>query len=202
MEIASNLWLRHLTLFRENSSVIHLGSLDNAARPRYLLVVNSDHDAASRREELARKLGKGWIDGLLNRYHVPANQLIDVQITLFELIWSGTIRQLRGSPTRNAGDPEHKEFGQFLDQLDSSLQEVIARSRRPRFTLSFYGMVKAGKSLFLNALIGKVVLPSNGRALGIAYLVVLTFMSPRATINRVALSFGSRQRASAARTLC
>jgi len=129
-----------------------------------LSVLNRDHNAASKKEELSRKLGKGWIDGLVNRHHVPANQLIDVQITLFELIWSGTIQQLRGNPTRSITDPEHRESEQILDQLDSSLQEVIARSRRPRFTLSFYGMVKAGKSLFLNALIGKIVLPSNGKA--------------------------------------
>jgi hypothetical protein len=127
-----------------------------------LSVLNRDHDAASRKEELARKLGKGWIDNRVDRPYVPANQLTDVQITLFELIWSGTIQQLKGNPTHNTIDPEHQEFEQILDQLDSSLQEVITRSRRPRFTLSFYGMVKAGKSLFLNSLIGKVVLPSNG----------------------------------------
>jgi hypothetical protein len=128
-----------------------------------LSVLNHDHDAASRKEKLARKLGKCWIDDRVNRHHVPSNRLIDVQIILFELIWSGTIQQLRENPTRSTSDPEYKEFEQILDELDNSLQEVIARSRRPRFTLSFYGMVKAGKSLFLNALIGKTVLPSNGR---------------------------------------
>jgi hypothetical protein len=143
-----------------------------------LSVLNCDDHAASRKEELARQLGKCWIDDRVNRHHVPANQLIDdcanqhhdaanqlidVQITLFELIWSGTIQQLRANPTLSTSDPEYKEFEQILGQLDNSLQEVIARSRRPRFTLSFYGMVKAGKSLFLNALIGKTVLPSNGR---------------------------------------
>jgi hypothetical protein len=174
MEIASNLWLTTLDAVSWEFLSYPFG-ISRQCGSFSLSVLNSDHDAASRREELARKLGKGWIDGLINRHHVPANQLIDVQITLFELIWSGTIRQLRGNPTRNAGDPEHKEFGQILDQLDSSLQDVIARSRRPRFTLSFYGMVKAGKSLFLNALIGKVVLPSNGRALGIAYLGGIDF---------------------------
>lgn len=138
------------------------------SRPRdsfSLSVLNRDHDAASRKEELARRLGRGWIDDRINRRHVPANQLVDVQITLFELIWSGTIQQLRGDTTRSSSDPEYKEFEQILDQLESSLQEVIARSRRPTFTLSFYGMVKAGKSLFLNALIGKTVLPSNGRCI-------------------------------------
>jgi hypothetical protein len=126
-------------------------------------VLNRDHDAASKKEELARKLGKGWINDRVNRHHVPASQLIDVQIPLFEFIWSGTIQQLKANPTHSTNDPEHREFEQILNQLDSSLQEVIARSKQPRFTLSFYGMVKAGKSLFLNSLIGKIVLPSNGR---------------------------------------
>jgi len=128
-----------------------------------LSVLNRDHDAASKKERLAKVLGKGWIHDRVNRSHVPANQLIEVQIPLFELIWSGTIQQLKGNPTHSIDDPEHREFEQTLDQLDSSLQEVIARSKRPRFTLSFYGMVKAGKSLFLNSLIGNTVLPSNGR---------------------------------------
>jgi len=168
-----------------------------------LLVLNRDHDAASRKEELARKLGKGWIDDRVNRHHVPANQLIDVQITLFELIWSGTIQQLKGNPTRSTTDPEYREFEQSLDQLDSSLQDVIARSKRPRFTLSFYGMVKAGKSLFLNSLIGKIVLPSNGRyPCNRHNLVTLTYIPPRAAINRVALSTGPSERDDATRTLC
>ena len=128
-----------------------------------LSVLNRDHDTASKKEELAKKLGKQWIDDRVNRHHVPANELIDVQIPLFELIWSGTMQQLRGNPTYSTNDPEHREFEQILNQLDSSLQEVIARSKRPRFTISFCGMVKAGKSLFLNALIGNIVLPSNGR---------------------------------------
>ena len=128
-----------------------------------LSVLNRDHNTASRLEELARKLGQGWIDDRVNRHHVPARQLTDVQTTLFELIWSGTVPQLKGNPTRRTNDPEHREFEVTLDQLDKSLQEVIVRLRRPKFTVSFYGMVKAGKSLFLNSLIGSIVLPSNGR---------------------------------------
>ena len=126
-------------------------------------VLNRDHNATSRQEILARKLGRGWIDDRVNRHHVPASLLINIQITLFELIWSGTVSQLKRNLTRTTNNPEHRDFEVTLDQLDKSLQEVIARSKRPRFTLSFYGMVKAGKSLFLNSLIGSIVLPSNGR---------------------------------------
>ena len=128
-----------------------------------LSILNRDHNAASRQEELARKLGRGWIDDRVNRHHIPANQLIDVQTTLFELIWSGTVPALQGNLARSTNDPEHREFEVILDQLDKSLQGVIGRSKRPRFTLTFYGMVKAGKSLLLNSLIGNIVLPSIGR---------------------------------------
>ena len=128
-----------------------------------LSVLNRNHNAASRQEVLSRKLGRGWIYDRMDPHHVPAKQLIDVQTTLFELIWSGTVPQLKKNITRTTNDPEQREFEVTLDQLDKSLQEVIARSKRPRFTLSFYGMVKAGKSLFLNSLIGSIVLPSNGR---------------------------------------
>ena len=128
-----------------------------------LSVLNRDHNVASRQEELSKKLGRGWINDRVNRHHVPAIQLINVQTTLFELIWGGTVPQLRGNLTRSINDPEHRDYEVILDQLDKSLQEVVARSKRPRFTISFYGMVKAGKSLFLSSLIGDFVLPSNGR---------------------------------------
>ena len=131
--------------------------------PFSLSVLNRDHDAAARQEELARKLGRGWIDDRVNRHHVPAKQLIDVQTTLLELIWSGTVPQLKGNLTRSTNNPEHREFEVILDQLDKFLRDVIARSKRPKFTISFYGMVKAGRSLFLNSLIGNMVLPSSGR---------------------------------------
>ena len=128
-----------------------------------LSVLNHDHNAASRQEELARRLGRGWINDRVNRHHVPVKQLIYVQITLFELILSGTVPQLKRNLIRNTNDPEHREFEIILGQLDKSLQEAIARSKQPRLTLSFYGMVEAGKSLFLNSLIGNIVLPSGGR---------------------------------------
>jgi hypothetical protein len=126
-------------------------------------ILNQDHDIAARKENLAKKLGKDWIDDYFTRRNPSSSQLVEAQITLFELVWSGTIQNLKVNPPHNADDPEYEGFQETLDQLDKSLQEVIARSQRPRFTISFYGMVKAGKSLFLNAMIGKLVLPSDGK---------------------------------------
>ena len=127
-----------------------------------LSVLNRDHSVASRLEDLSRKCGRGWINDRVNRHYIPTSQLIGVQITLFELIWSGIVPQLKGNLVHSTNDPEHPEFEVILDQLDKSLRKFIARSKRPRFTISFYGMVNAGKSLFLNSLIGHIVLRSNG----------------------------------------
>ena len=127
------------------------------------LILNYDHKTATKTEELAKRLGKDWIIDCLHSRNASSTPLLEAQIALFELVWSGTVKHLKSNPTHNVEDPEYKELQQSLDQLDKSLQDVIARSQQPRFALSFYGMVKAGKSLFLNAMIGKDVLPSGGK---------------------------------------
>ena len=43
-----------------------------------------------------------------------------------------------------------------------ALREAIVQSKKQRFTIAFCGIVKAGKSLFLNALMGWAILPSDG----------------------------------------
>ncbi len=126
------------------------------------LILNCDHKTATMTEELAKRLGKDWIIDCLYSRSASSSPLLEAQIALFELVWSGTVEHLKGNPTHNVEDPEYKGLQQTLDQLDKSLQEAIARSQQPRFALSFYGMVKAGKSLFLNSMIGKDVLPSGG----------------------------------------
>ena len=128
-------------------------------------VLNHDHDIATKKEELAKRLGKDWINLFscnASSSNASSNPLLKAQIVLFELVWGGTIQRLNSNPTHNVKDPGHAVFQQTLDQLDRWLQEVIGRSLQPTFTFAFYGMVKAGKSLFLNAMIGKDVLPSGG----------------------------------------
>ena len=116
-----------------------------------------------KKEELAKRLGKDWnVDCLYSR-NASSSPLPEAQIALFELVWSGTIQHLKSNPTHNTEGPEHEEFQQTLDRLDKSLQDVIARLQQPESALSFNGMVKAGKSPFLNATVGKAVLPSGGK---------------------------------------
>ena len=125
-------------------------------------VLNSDKTIATSNHKLAKRLGKQWIDEYIDSRKASSSQLVEAQITLFKCIRNGTIEHLKTNPTHDADDREHIDFQQTLNELDRSLQEVIARSTRPKFAISFYGMVKAGKSSFLNAMIGKVVLPSDG----------------------------------------
>lgn len=94
------------------------------------LILNRDHETATRKEDLAKKLGGDWtIDHLRSRDTSPTT-LLEAQITLFELIWSGTVQHLKTNPTHHAEDPEYQELHQTLDQLDKILQEqeAIARS--------------------------------------------------------------------------
>jgi ribosome biogenesis GTPase A len=51
-------------------------------------------------------------------------------------------------------DPERPDFEKAVEELEKRLQETIVRSKKQRFAIAFCGMVKAGKSLVLNALMG------------------------------------------------
>ncbi|KAH7927605.1 hypothetical protein BV22DRAFT_1127292 [Leucogyrophana mollusca] len=46
-------------------------------------------------------------------------------------------------------------------EIRAAAEKEAARQASPRFTVAFCGMVKAGKSLFINALIGASILPSD-----------------------------------------
>lgn len=111
---------------------------------------------------LAKRLGKDWIINSLYSRNASSSPPLEAQITLFKLVRSGTVQHLKSDPTHNADDPRYEKLQQNLDQSDKFLQEATAHSQHPRFALSFYEMVNSGKSLFLNAMIGKDVLPSGG----------------------------------------
>jgi len=85
-----------------------------------------------------------------------------LQTSLFELLWSGTVEQLKRHSAYSADDPERPEFERAVEELERALQEAIVRAKKQRFAIAFCGMVKAGKSLFLNALMGRAILPSDG----------------------------------------
>jgi len=126
--------------------------------------LNHNHQTATRYEELARRLGRAWVDDRIQNYNAQIRDLAVLQTSLFELFWSGTIEQLKKRDVNSSSDPEQPEFEKALLELEKALQETIVRSKKRRFAIAFCGMVKAGKSLFLNALMGRAILPSDGES--------------------------------------
>ena len=62
--------------------------------------------------------------------HVPGyNQELDVlQTSLFEILWSGTVEQLKQLCPHSADDPEQSEF-ERAEELERVLEEGILRSK-------------------------------------------------------------------------
>jgi len=127
-------------------------------------ILNHNHEIATRHEKLARRIGKAWVDDRVRRFNIQVRDLSALQTWLFELLWSGTVEQLKRYSAYPADDPERQEFEKAVEELERTLQEAIVRSKKRRFTIAFCGMVKAGKSMFLNALMGRAILPSDGEA--------------------------------------
>jgi len=127
-------------------------------------ILTHNQEAATRHGELARQIGKAWVDDHVRRYGLLLHELHVLQNSLFELLWSGTVGQLKQHSLHSSDDPERPEFERAAKELDRVLQEAIVRSKKPHFSIAFCGMVKAGKSLFLNELMGKSILPSEGES--------------------------------------
>ena len=125
-------------------------------------ILNHNHEMATRHEKLARRIGKAWVDDRIPKYNVQVREIGALQTSLFELLWSGTVEQLKQHIAYTADDPERPEFERAVEELERALREVIVRSRKQRFAIAFCGVVQAGKSLFLNALMGRAILPSDG----------------------------------------
>jgi hypothetical protein len=141
-------------------------------------ILNHNHETATRHEKLARRIGKAWVDDRVRRYNAQVRDLGALQTSLFELLWSGTVEQLKRHSAYSADDPERQEFEKAVEELEKALQEAIVRSKRQRFAIAFCGMVKAGKSLFLNALMGRVILPSDGEATDFAFHDAILSITP------------------------
>ena len=127
-----------------------------------LAILNRDNETATQYEKLARRIGKAWVDDRAPKDNAQVRDIGALQTSLFELLWSGTVEQLKRHIAHTADDPERPEFEKVLKELEVVLQESIVRSKKQRFAIAFCGMVKAGKSLFLNALMGRAILPSDG----------------------------------------
>jgi len=124
-------------------------------------ILNHNHKAASRHEKFAQRIGKAWVDDRIPKNNIQIRELGALQTSLFELLWSGTVEHLKRHSPYSDG-PERPEFERAAEELERVLREAILRSKKEHFSIAFCGMVDAGKSLLLNALIGRAILPSDG----------------------------------------
>jgi hypothetical protein len=127
-------------------------------------ILNLNHETANRYEKLARQIGKAWVNDRISKYNDQIRDHGALQTSLFELLWSGTVEQLKRHSLHSSDDPERPEFERAVEELEKVLQDAIVRSKKQHVSIAFCGMVKAGKSLFLNALMGRAILPSDGES--------------------------------------
>jgi len=125
-------------------------------------ILNHNHETATRHEQLARQIGKAWVDDRVRKYDTQVRDIAALQTLLFDLLWSGTVEQLKRNGAYSSDDPERPEFERAVEELEMALREAIIRSKKQCSAIAFCGMVKAGKSMFLNALMGRAILPSDG----------------------------------------
>ena len=136
-------------------------------------VLNQNH------HELARQIGKAWVDDCIPTIDAQVQELGVLQTSLFELLWSGTLEQLNGQSVSSAG--MQPDFDGSPIELERMLQDVIVRSKQQHFTIAFCGMVNSGKSLFLNALMGRAILPTDGETNNYCAVSVLNITAGRST---------------------
>ena len=153
--------------------------------------LNHNHQTAIRYEELARRIGMAWVDDRTQNHNGQVRDLAELQTSLFELFWSGTIEQLKKRDVNSGDDPEYTDFEITLMELERALREMIVRSKKRRFAITFCGMVKAGKSLLLNALMGKAILPSDGESNDSCELIYYTEYHSRAPFYGLAVPASS-----------
>jgi hypothetical protein len=127
-------------------------------------ILNHNHEAATRHKRFARQIGKEWVDKFVPAHHTQARWLSFIQSWFFQLLWSDAVETIRQHSPHSSDDPERPEFERAVEELERVLQEGIVRSNKQPVSIAFCGTVNAGKSLFLNALMGRSILPSDGES--------------------------------------
>ncbi|OBZ66418.1 hypothetical protein A0H81_13701 [Grifola frondosa] len=131
-------------------SAKHLEGLQ-LVRKRYTF--RFDAEWVERYSSAMRSMAKLWVDDLIKKATIPSlgrtqasllqhlQILVDGELPVFQNAYPETYNLLLG--------------------LQAGIKKEIARERKHKFIIAFCGMVKAGKSLFINALMGRSILPSD-----------------------------------------
>ncbi|KIJ60881.1 hypothetical protein HYDPIDRAFT_43073 [Hydnomerulius pinastri MD-312] len=103
-----------------------------------------------------------WVDDSLNDHGVPS--LAGAQTSVIRKLQGvvGTELAIGASESTNSDMPTAEALRYaHLAELSSTIEKAVLREDNQKFSIAFCGMVKAGKSLFLNALMGSMILPSD-----------------------------------------
>jgi hypothetical protein len=151
-------------IFASNPFAVSLERTRDEHDQHMFVTLNHNHEAATRHKTLARQIGKAWVDENVRKYIFRVQCPDFMQAWLFQLLWSDTVEQIRQHSPHSSDDPERPEFETAVEELERVLQEGMVRSKKQPASIAFCGTVKADKSLFLNALIGRLILPSDGES--------------------------------------
>ena len=154
-----------LDAFRVHPFAISPAKIRRANNLHIFAILNHNHEAVTRHQKLARQIGNAWVDDSARGY-INDSKVQDFGVSktsLFDLLWSGLVEQLKPGSPYSSDSPEQPKFESTVGELERVLKKEIVRSRQQRFTIAFCGTVEADKSLFLNALIGHSILPSDGK---------------------------------------
>ncbi|KLO16294.1 hypothetical protein SCHPADRAFT_221937 [Schizopora paradoxa] len=114
-----------------------------------------------------KELGRNWADdNTPTLSELSIKKLADIQATLLEKLLTNIEFELAGySLKASAGESCDGVTDDLrcahLALMRSTMLREVERNKTKRFSIAFCGMVKAGKSTFLNALMGESLLPSD-----------------------------------------
>ena len=94
-------------------------------------ILNRNQEAVTRHQKLARQIGKAWVDdhNCGEFYSSQVRELGSSQTSLFELLWSGTVEQLKRESPYSPDNLEQPEFERAVGELERVLKKAIVRLR-------------------------------------------------------------------------
>ncbi|KDR69840.1 hypothetical protein GALMADRAFT_230492 [Galerina marginata CBS 339.88] len=140
-----------------NKTPFHLSTTTVA--PETLFKLNQDRDVADRVTNAMKAEGDSWAESLIHSNSI--DEFSRIQRHTMELLWAACIPQMESEELKFARSGDERISDNGLKELSSALKSAVARADKQSFSIAFCGMVKAGKSLFLNAMMSQTILPSD-----------------------------------------
>jgi len=126
------------------------------------LTFNQSRHAAEQYATTMEVVGSRFVEKCLPSHPVEVTELGDVQHSVFKHVSEDLVGVVKDQVNSLPLGLERSLFEEEMHQLEMALKSARTSRESAKFSIAFFGMVKAGKSLFLNALIGRSILPSDG----------------------------------------